>query len=189
MTTKSSLKTLDEFDMKKEFDTPKNIFDKSEKLYKTWNDEILILGNIYKINNEFCVYAGDFKNKQNVPKVSCCYTIGDEMRVRHIKTDLNQELPLRQRKKRSEDDRPIDTTVKDSDNTLMILIKSAIQYKNITRGEFRKLYPNISDMNNILRCIEKGENLSWTRFTDLVERLCITYRLSIYDNDEIINVA
>jgi hypothetical protein len=169
--------------MKKEFTTPKIVLKQNEKLYKTWNNEILIVGNVYKINNEFCVYAGDFKNKDDVPKNFCCYTIGDEMKVRHININIDQELPLRSRKKRVEDDRPIDTTSKETDNNLMLLIKTAIQHRNITRGDFRKLYPNISDMNNILRCIEKGENLSWARFTDLIDKLQVTYSLEIFDNN------
>jgi hypothetical protein len=181
-----------ELDMKKEFEAPEsnlNNDDAKMKWFKTWNGEILIVGNIYKINNEFCVYAGDFKNKEEVPPLFCCYTIGDVMKVRHVKIDLNEEIPLKNRKKRSEDDRPIDTTVKDTDNTLMILIKAALQHKNITRGDFRKLYPNISDMNNILRCIEKGENFSWTRFTNMLDKLNLSYRLSIWDDDIMITQA
>jgi hypothetical protein len=182
--------TFAKLKMKKEFITPKLVLKQNEKLYKTWNNEILIPGNVYKVNNEFCVYAGDFKNKDDVPKNFCCYTIGDEMKVRHVKTNLNQELPLRNRKRRVEDDRPIDTISKESDNTLMLLIKSSIQHKNITRGDFRRLYPNISDMNNILRCIEKGENLSWARFTDLLDKLEVTYTLEVYDDKgEIITQA
>jgi hypothetical protein len=108
------------------------------------------------------------------------------MKVRHIKTNLNEIVPLRNRKKRSEDDRPIDTRVKDTDNTLMVLIKAALQHKNISRGDFRKIYPNISDMNNVLRCIEKGDNLSWARFNELLEKVNMTYGLEIKDADHII---
>jgi hypothetical protein len=171
--------------MKKEFITP-NVVLKKNKVHKTWNNEILIRGNVYKINNEFCVYAGDFNNKDEVPKVFCCYTIGDTMKVRRIKTDFNSSVPLRNRKRRSEDDRPIDTRVKDTDNTLMVLIKASLQHKNVSRGDFRKLYPNISDMNNVLRCIEKGDNLSWTRFNELLEKLSMTYELDVKDNSLVV---
>jgi hypothetical protein len=183
---KSKDETFKELNMKKEFTTPKTLLARGNKLYKTWNNEILIVGNVYKINNEFCVYAGDFKSKEDVPKVFCCYTIGDNMKVRHIRTNINELVPLRNRKRRSEDDRPIDTRVKDTDNTLMVLIKAALQHKNISRGDFRRLYPNISDMNNVLRCIEKGDNLSWTRFNELLEKLTMTYGLEIKDADLII---
>jgi hypothetical protein len=178
-----------DLNMKKEFSAPQIRLTRNENWYKTWNGEVLVVGNIYKVNNEFCVYAGDFKNKEDVPQVFCCYTIGDIMKVRHVKIDITQELPLRNRKKRTEDDRPIDTTSKDSDNTLMLLVKSAIQYRNITRGDFRRMYPNISDMNNILRCIEKGDILSWPRFNDLIDRMNVSYKLSVFDNEtnELIN--
>jgi hypothetical protein len=168
---------------KYEFSTPPiNINDK--KMWsKTWNNEMLIIGNIYKVGNEFCVYVGDFKSEDDVPIVFCCYTLGDEMRVRHLTLDAKSEIPVKERRKRADDDRPIDTTIKNTDNTLMLLIKSALQQKNITRGDFRRLYPNTSDMNNILRCIENGERLSWPKFTDLAEKLHITYSLEIFDED------
>jgi hypothetical protein len=165
------------------FMTPNIDIDDINRWHKTWNDEILIVGNVYKINNEFCVYAGDFRSTDEVPRLFCCYTIGDMMRVRHIKLDPLAEIPLKERRRRIDDDRPIDTTVKDSDNSLMILIKVALQKNNITRGDFRVLYPNTSDMNNILRCIEKGDSLSWARFTDLLEKLKGTYRIITYDEN------
>jgi hypothetical protein len=167
-----------------QFSSPFVNLDNKKEWLKTWDGEVLIPGNIYKVRNEFCVYAGDFTTTGEVPKVFCCYTIGDQMKVRHVEVDIHnsEELPFRERRKRVDDDRPIDTTVKDTDNTLMLLIKGALQYRNITRGDFKRFYPNISEMNNILRCIEKGENLSWVRFTNLIEKLEIFYRLSIFDD-------
>jgi hypothetical protein len=138
--------------IEKEFTAPISDLNDGKKWYKTWNNEILSKGNIYKVNNEFCVYAGDFKSKHDVPNTFCCFTIGDTMRVRHLTINNQDEIPIKERRRRTDDTRPIDTTVKDTDNTLMILIKSALQQKNITRGDFRRLYPNLSDMNNILRC-------------------------------------
>jgi hypothetical protein len=153
---------------------------------KTWNGEILSVGNVYRVGKEFCVYAGDFDRTEDAPKVFCCYTIGDELKVRHIITNPKDEIPLEMRRKRVDDERPIDTTLKDTDNALMVFIKIALRKKKITRGDFRKLYTNVSDMNNVLRCIEKGDSLSWMRFTDLLDRLQLTYNLDVYDNDEII---
>jgi hypothetical protein len=181
---------IDDLKIKEEFTAPISDFNDGKNWYKTWNDQVLVVGNVYKINNEFCVYAGDFKTKEEVPKSFCCYTIGDTMRVRHTIINDKAEIPLRERRKKTEDDRVIDTTSKDTDNTLMVLIKSALQHKNISRGDFRRIYPNLSDMNNILRCIEKGDTLSWGRFNDILEKLDMTYSLSIFDeNKEIINKA
>jgi hypothetical protein len=172
---------------KTQFTSPYVDLNNKNEWLKSYKGEILIPGNVYRIQNEFCVYAGDFKSKEDVPKVFCCYTIGDLLKIRHIEVnlDLQNELPLKERRRRTDDDRPIDTTIKDTDNTLMILIKSALQYKNITRGDFKRYYPNISEMNNILRCIEKGENLSWPRFMDLIDKIGVCYTLSIDDNDDI----
>jgi hypothetical protein len=178
--------------LKKEFTTtPVNDLNDNKKWYKTWNGEILIVGNIYKINSEFCVYAGDFKYKEEVPLTFCCFTMGDTLRVRHVKANANSEteLPLKERRKRTDDDRPIDTTSKDADNALMLFIKAALQFKNITRGDFRRLYPNLSDMNNILRCIEKGDNLSWRRFTELIDKLNVIYHLDIFDNESGVKIT
>jgi hypothetical protein len=173
------------YNEEREFKSPIKNLDNDDKYkwYKTWNDEILIEGNIYKVNNEFCVYAGNFQSKNDVPRVNCCYTLGDVMLVRHVRINERQELPPVERRRHYDDERPIDTLIKDTDNTLMILIKTALQFKNITRGDFKTFYPNVSDMNNLLRCIEKGDNLSWARFTDLVVKLGISYRLSIYSDD------
>jgi hypothetical protein len=168
-----------------QFNGPSVNLNNKDEWLKTWEGEILIPGNVYKIKNEFCVYAGDFKSKDEAPKVFCCYSIGDLLKIRHIEVNINSEneLPLKERRKRVDDDRPIDTTIKDSDNTLMLLIKTAMQYKNITRGDFKRFYPNISDMNNILRCIERGEHLSWLRFCDLIDKMGVRYELQIFDDD------
>jgi hypothetical protein len=176
-----------ELKIKKEFTAPISDLNDGKKWYKTWNGEVLIAGNIYKINNEFCVYAGDFKSISEAPNTFCCFTIGDTIRVRHLRINSQSELPIKERHRKTDDTRPIDTTAKDTDNTLMLLIKASLQYKNINRGDFRKLYPNISDMNNILRCIESGDNLSWARFTDLIGKLDgITYGLEIYADNKVI---
>lgn len=150
---------------------------------KTWSGYPLIIGNVYSVANEFWVYAGDFVHKKDVPNVPCCYTMGDEFRIRRITPNTFAPKP-KDKRKRNDDDRPIDTEIKDNDNTLMILIKTALKHNDVTRGDFKLLYQNVSDMNNSLRCIENGENLSWARFVDLCRRLGVTYDLSIYANDQ-----
>jgi hypothetical protein len=151
-------------------------------LAKTYNNIPLIVGNAYNVNNEFWTYVGDFKSKEEVPNAACCYTIGDEFKIRRSIPNTFAPKP-KDKRKRNDDDRPIDTSIKDTDNTLMILIKTALLHKNITRGDFKASYTNVSDMNNALRCIENGENLSWARFIDLCQRFHIVYNLSIFDDN------
>lgn len=154
--------------------------------YKTYNGEVLVPGRIYNIQGKFWAYAGDFKDSKDVEMFPCCYTIGDELRIKNVVFNTNVVKERPKRKKRTDDDRPIDLSIKDTDNSLMVLIKTALSYKKITRGDFKQMYNNDSDMNNALRCIESGDNLSWARFTDLAQRLNISYNLKIYDKDDAI---
>lgn len=87
------------------------------------------------------------------------------------------------KRKRADDDRPINTEITDEDNLLMAMMKSALRQKEVTRGDFKQLYENDSDMNNSLRAIEQGGNLSWGRFQDLTSRMKINYDLQLYDKD------
>jgi hypothetical protein len=138
----------------------------------------LVVNDSYPFCGEFWDYLGDFESITNVPKRRGCYTVENKMFVRKILTNENSP---KDKRKRSDDARPIDTSIKDDDNTLMILIKKALQYRNITRGDFRKLFDNTSDMNNMLRCIECGDKLSWSRFTDMMYRLNLKYDLLVYE--------
>lgn len=149
---------------------------------KSFKGEALITGCSYNVNGEFLVYAGDFKSTDEVPRTICCYTIGDEMHCRHVIPNFASPEKIN-RRKRSDDDRPIDTNIKDTDNTLMVMIKTGFKQKGITRGDFKEKYTSDSDMNNALRCIENGDNLSWARFTDLCQRFSMYYDLCLYDAD------
>lgn len=152
---------------------------------KTYMGEPLIKGYVYKINGEFWTYAGDFNSANEVPVAMCCYTIGDELRVRRA---IPRVTPGTNRSKRNrvDDGRPIDTGIKDNDNSLMILTKTALRKKGITRGQFKSVYSNDSDMNNALRTIENGDNLSWARFVDFCQRFNFYYDLKLYDTSEVI---
>ena len=157
------------------------------KIYKTYKGRPLIVGNPYKVEDSWYIYMGDFVNETLVPNVVCCYTIGDGFYIRSSTPDFNRPI-MPQRRRRADDDVKIKAPIKDTDNTLMVLIKTLIDKKNITRGDFKELYTNVSDMNNVLRCIISDENLSWARFTDLCDKLDVQYDMTIRDKngDEII---
>ena len=151
---------------------------------KAYKGEILIEGKVLYINNQFYTYAGDFESIEDVPRTICCYTIGDEFHVRNSIPNLdntNIKLPKR---KRPDDDKPINTVIKDSDNSLMVMIKTGLKHKGITKGDFKAAYNSDSDMHNALWCVENGDNLSWSRFTDMCQRFDLDYDLCLYDTDK-----
>ena len=147
---------------------------------KCYKGEPLVIGYVYNIDGEWFSYAGDFKTTEEVPHCVCCFTIGDELKRRRIIPMMNTPRD-RIKRKRADDCKSIDTKIKDIDSSLMILIKTALEYKNVTRGEFKQLYDNDSDMNNALRVIENGGSLSWARFTDFCQRLRLNYDLKLFD--------
>lgn len=162
-----------------------NFLKNKNTLMKIWEGEPLIKGNVYFLktpsnpNGAYYRYVGEIENVAEIQNITCCYTIGDRLLVHVYKPDINKPGKIEKRK-RSDDERLIDTEIKDTDNELMVCIKSVIKELGITRGDFKALYDNISDMNNSLRCIEKGENLSWSRYIDLCRRLGVSYVLRMY---------
>lgn len=148
----------------------------------TPSGEPFIVGNSYYFKNSFWVYLGDFKSQLDVPNVQGCYTLGDEILIRsYIK--VVPMIKEKVKRRRVDDNRPIMTDIKDDDNQLMTLAKTLLQEKEVTRGDFKELYDNDSDMNNSLRCVECGGNLSWSRFTDICDRMGISYDITLRDKD------
>ena len=138
----------------------------------TPDGEPLIIGRQYynKDDGRFWIYVGDFKSKDDVPNVYCYFTIGECLFKRStIKVD---DMPNKEKvhRKRADDSRPIFTDISDEDNTLMVRAKTVLFEKEITRGDFKEMYDNDSDMNNSLRSVENGGNLSWARFTDIMDK-------------------
>ena len=87
------------------------------------------------------------------------------------------------KRRRVDDNRPIMTDIKDEDNQLMALAKTVLREKEVTRGDFKELYDNDSDMNNSLRSVESSGNLSWSRFTDICDRMGVSYEITLKDKD------
>ena len=148
---------------------------------KSWNGNMLIVGQVYQVNGNFYTYAGDFQKMEDVPRMICCFTIGDEFRVRHSVPNFNVPVQKVIRRNRPDDDNPINTDIKDTDNSLMVMIKTGLKHKGVTRGDFKNSYDKDSDMHNALWRIENEDKLSWDRFTDLCRRFGLHYSLSLYD--------
>jgi hypothetical protein len=105
--------------------------------------------------------------------------VGEGIYARKITYAPPPDAPL-QKKHRDSDDRPIDTSVKDNDNELMAIAKQVIKREEITHNEFKNLFESSSDFNNFLRQIERCDNLSFNRFTELLKRLGLEYSLDVY---------
>lgn len=145
---------------------------------KCYNGIPLISGNSYNIRGEFWEYEGLFDNVADVPNKRCCYTVGNAL---YVKRRIENFSKPKERRKRADDERDIDTSIKENDNTLMVLTKQSIKNKKVTRGDFRKMFESTSDMNNMLRQIEVGDNLSWSRFTEMLDKLNLKYYLTVYE--------
>ncbi len=148
---------------------------------KSYNGELLIVGKTYEVNGQFYTYAGDFDSVDDVPRTICCFTMGDEFRLRKVIPNFNVQQTKVVRRNRPGDENPINTVIKDTDNELMVKAKAGLKYKEVTRGDFKNSYEKDSDMHNALWCIENQDTLSWARFTDLCNRFGIGYTLTIYD--------
>ena len=143
----------------------------------------LIRGNSYFFVGQWWTYAGDFQNVEQVPNWRCCYTIGNQIKIRRGIPMPNMPTKEKIKRKRADDSRPINTDINDEDNPLLVMTKEALSKKSITRGTFKSLYDNDSDMNNCLRHIETQNTLSWSRFTDISERLGLDYSVTLKDKN------
>lgn len=151
-----------------------------------YGGEPLVVGRNYYYNGENFRYAGDFTDARLVPNCTCIYTLGDAILIHRFIPPSNIMPKEKIKRKRADDLRPINTDVSDEDNSLMSMTKSILNKKEITRGEFKQLYDNDSDMNNSLRTIEQGGNLSFPRFDDLNRRMNLFYNITVYDKDGMI---
>jgi hypothetical protein len=144
----------------------------------------LIVGNQYLLGGAYWTYIGDFNDTKEIPNYNCCYTIGNHLYTRTMKRVYRRNtMPIKQKRERVEDTTLVNAEIADQDNSLMTMIKTSFQKKHVTKGDFKSAYDNDSDMNNCLRCIENGGNLSWNRATDVADRLNIGIKVSMYNVD------
>lgn len=168
-----------------------NLNDDGSIWIKTTPDgQPLIRGKSYFFEGQWWVYIGDVQSSEEVPNIYCCYTIGNKIKIHRGITQMTNIPKEKIKRKRVDDSRPINTDISDQDSPLMVLMKTALRKKGVTRGDFKMLYSDgfstDSDMNNALRQIETQNNLSWARFTDLSDRLGLDYSLNLYDKQGII---
>ena len=139
----------------------------------------LVPGNYYLFNSSYYLYKGVFDSIDDVPKIRCLFVVGGKLYKRTIDTTA---IETQGRKKRVVDNsRLIDTTIRDEDNELMVITKQLLSENGVTIDQFKQLFDNVSDMNNMRRAIECGGqgNFSWNRFIQMTEKLGYTHRLTV----------
>ena len=139
----------------------------------------LVPGNYYLFNSSYYLYKGVFETKDDVPHIRCLFVVGGRLYKRVIETKITEEMT---RKRKSIDNsRLIDTTIRDEDNELMVITKELLSQNRVTIDQFKSLFDNVSDMNNMRRAIECGGqgNFSWNRFVQMTEKLGYNHRLSV----------
>lgn len=139
----------------------------------------LVPGNYYLFNSSYYLYKGVFETKDDVPHIRCLFVVGGRLYKRVIETKITEDVT---RKRKSVDNsRLIDTTIRDEDNELMVITKELLSQNRVTIDQFKSLFDNVSDMNNMRRAIECGGqgNFSWNRFVQMTEKLGYNHRLSV----------
>lgn len=139
----------------------------------------LVPGNYYLFNSSYYLYKGVFETKDDVPHIRCLFVVGGRLYKRVIETKITEDMT---RKRKSIDNsRLIDTTIRDEDNELMVITKELLSQNRVTIDQFKSLFDNVSDMNNMRRAIECGGqgNFSWNRFVQMTEKLGYNHRLSV----------
>lgn len=164
----------------------------------------LELHGYYRLPNGdggFYQYVGKFKRREDAPNERCCYVIGPEVEICGVKVimgkmlfrrngpvDESQKTTKTPKRNRKDTSRPLNVAITKYDKDLMIIVKKILA--PMTLKEFKAMYPNDSEMNNVRRIIEydpadekdrnKG-NLTWERFIDITSRAGYGYDLMMYD--------
>lgn len=143
----------------------------------------LIVGQNYCFVGQWWVYAGDFENSNQVPNINCCYTIGNQIKIRRGIPMGTPPVKEKVKRVRKDDSRPINTDITDQDSPLLIMMKEALAKEGITKQTFKSFYDNDSDFNNCLRHIETQNTLSWGRFDDLRDRMDLECEVTLKRKD------
>jgi hypothetical protein len=149
------------------------------------NEILLSKGDYLKVQNGFYKYMGHFNSIKEVPNEVGLYSIGYDLFLR--RTDLRRlermKAVARPVKEVDTSDK-LDLVVRPGDESTLIIIKELL--KGFTKNQFKMLFDNDSDMNNIRRTIEKSENgrLTLKCFSTILEKLGLKYKIFVYYDDE-----
>jgi len=151
--------------------------------------KVLEPGKYYSMDNgsAYYLYAGVFQDVKEVPPHPCLFVVGNRL----YRRKLNPTYAHRKKRKKkvTDNSRLLDATIRDEDNDLMVIIKQLLAENMVTTDQFKSLFDNVSDMNNMRRAIECGGqgNFSWNRFKQMIEKLNYVYRLNIRRASDVIS--
>ena len=81
--------------------------------------------------------------------------------------------------KNDDNSRLLDTTIKESDDHLMVVAKTTLNKLQITVNDFKSLFDNVSEMNNIRREIEHGHTMTLSRFSYIMDKLGCSFHMVV----------
>lgn len=154
------------------------------KYLNSTNEIILQKGEYFRLNSRYYKYIGNVSCLNEVPESDCLYTIDGLLYIRRVDYDRLRAMKCKAEPvKEIDDSDELDLEVKPGDNSTLIIVKELL--RGFTKNNFRKLFDNDSDMNNVRRAIEKSSNgkLSLDRFQSILQKLGLKYKIIVYEDD------
>lgn len=155
------------------------------KYIKETNEIILGKNEYLRIGPNFYKYIGEVRLLSEVPQSDCVYSIDGCLYIRRVDYERLQLIKRKQNNEKEIDESDeLDMEVKPGDDDTLIIVKGLL--KGFTKNQFRKLFDNDSDMNNMRRAIEKSPNgqLSLNRFRTILNKLGLSFKIYVYDSDD-----
>lgn len=133
-------------------------------------------GDYVNCGGKYYKYVGEFRSTEDVPNMDCIYRIGMEIYLRQVSLrEIESDGVVKQKK--DDTSGKLNIKIHPSDNELMIIIKELL--KDYSKNDFKNLFDNTTEANNMKRVIEETNELTWKRFTLILELLGLKHRLSI----------
>lgn len=148
------------------------------------NEVIISKGDYIRQGSRYYKYIGDVTAIAEVPQSDCMYSIDGLLYIRRVDYDRLQRMKCKAEPiKEVDDSDELDLEVKPGDDSTLIIAKELL--RGFTKNQFRKLFDNDSDMNNVRRAIEKSPNgqLSLNRFRSILEKLGLKYKIIVYEDE------
>lgn len=140
-------------------------------------------GEYVNCNGQYFRYIGKFNSIDEVPKINCLFVIGSELFRRTVTPAKQVESRKKDNEKTKEDTSgKLNIQINSADNELMIDIKELL--KDFTKNDFKKLFTNETEMNNMKRVLETTNDLSWKRFILMLELLNMKHTLVIEEKED-----
>lgn len=136
-------------------------------------------GDYVNCGGKYYRYVGAFDSIDKVPKLNCIFRIERELFKRTVTANRSENLSKLPVKKDTSE--KLNLTIDIADNELMIIVKELL--KDYTKNDFDKLFDDETVKNNMRRVLKDTHELTWKRFTLMLEVLNMTHQLSVSSLD------